>query len=135
MHATSRSISLRRATRFAVTGGLATCIHVVVASLWFNCVHPQPAHSNGVAFITATLVGLVINTYWSFSGRLTRAVAARYIIVAAIGLLVSMGLSQAVHLAGLAYWYGIALVVLVMPIFSFLLNHYWIYRNSVPLES
>lgn len=125
----SCSATVRRAIRFSLTGLLVTGVHVAVASLWINRVHPLPAVANGVAFVTATVIGLLINTYWSFSGQLDRRTASRYFAVAIVGLLASMVLSHGIYLAGLNYWYGIGLVVVVMPVLNFLMHHHWTYRR------
>lgn len=119
---------LTRALRFGVTGVFVTGVHVVVASLWIHWIHALPAIANGVAFLVATLVGLAINTRWSFGVRLSRHVAVRYSLVAVVGLCVSMALSHAVYLAGMSYGVGIAVVVVVMPGLNFLMHHYWTYR-------
>lgn len=125
----SSSATVRRVIRFSLTGLLVTGVHVAVASLWINRVHPLPAVANGVAFVTATVVGLLINTYWTFSGQLDRLTAVRYFAVAILGLLTSMALPHGVYLAGLSYWYGIGLVVVIMPVLNFLLHHHWTYRH------
>lgn len=117
-----------RAVRFSLTGLFVTFVHVLVATLWIKRVHPLPSIANGVAFVAATLVGLLINSYWSFNFKLTSEVGTRYFAVAVLGLVVSMGLSHAIYLAGLSYWVGIALVVVVMPVMNFLMHHYWTYR-------
>ncbi|MDT8991557.1 GtrA family protein [Curvibacter sp. APW13] len=122
---------LKRAVKFGLTGVLATATHVVVASLCIERAGLHPALANAIAFLVATAASLYINTYWSFESALSVVVAQRYVVVATVGLLVSAGLSNLLHVAGYGYGWGIAAVVAVMPVVNFLCHHFWTYRESV----
>lgn len=120
--------TLRRALRFSLTGVFVTAVHVGVALWWLRWIYPLPAIANGVAFVMATLTGFMINTRWSFKSKPTARVLLRYVLVSLIGLMVSMGLSHLAYLYGLPDVWGIALVLMVMPMINFLCHHFWTYN-------
>ena len=123
-----------RIFRFAITGIFVTLVHVIVAMLWILWVNHEPSLANAIAFIVATLVSFVINTFWSFASEMNSLVLAKYVTVALIGLFLSAGVAWAVDQMGFTYPYGIAAVVCVMPPVNFAMHHFWTYRIRDPLE-
>ncbi|MGQ0708966.1 MAG: GtrA family protein [Rhodoferax sp.] len=125
----SSDSTLVRFVRFCVTGIFNTAVHAAVATAWIHAVQPKPAVANGVAFLVATTLSLLVNTHWSFSAALSPQVVRRYAIVALIGLGCSMGLAGGMEWMGFSYQAGIVAVVLVMPVLNFTLHHFWTYRK------
>lgn len=114
--------------RFALTGVGATALHTVVALGLISQLNTSPPLANGVAFCVATIFSYVVNTLWSFSAAPAKRNFWRFLVVALIGLLLAMGLAW---LAEQLHWppiAGIALVVAIVPTFSFLLHRLWTYR-------
>ena len=123
-----------RIFRFAATGIFVTLVHVVVATLWILWVNHEPSLANAIAFIVATLVSFLINTFWSFSSEMSALVLAKYVTVALVGLFLSAGVAWVVDQMGFSYPYGIAAVVCVMPPANFAMHHFWTYRIRDQLE-
>lgn len=123
-----------RIFRFAITGVFVTLVHVVVATLWILWVTHDPSLANAIAFIVATLVSFVINTFWSFSSEMSSLILVKYVTVAFVGLFLSAGVAWAVDQMGFSYPYGIAAVVFVMPPANFVMHHFWTYRIRDQLE-
>lgn len=121
---------IKRALRFSVSGLLATCIHVMVASILITRMQVLPAWANGLAFLIASCSSLMINTYWSFSTRLDAVIIRRYALVSVAGFTASGSISQAVDVTGAHYAWGIFAVVCVMPCINFIMHHYWTYRTN-----
>lgn len=119
---------LPRLLRFGATGVLATAIHVTVATILIAGFGVPPYLGNAVAFLVATTVSYLINTQWSFASRLSRRTLRRYIVVAAIGCLLTVAVSGAAQLAGLDYRIGILLVILLVTPITFLLHNHWTYH-------
>jgi putative flippase GtrA len=118
---------LKRAQRFAVSGVLATALHVLVAVTIIRFVVPRPAFANGVAFVIATVFSYVVNTVWSFSSTFRRQNLLRFLTVSAIGCVSAMAISGLVDFYGMPYWIGIICVVAIVPPVTFLLHSYWTY--------
>lgn len=123
-----KSPGLKKALRFAVTGLFITLLHVVVAMLMVEVLKASPSVANGVAFVVSALTSYLINTLWSFSARLRGYTLFRFTCVSLIGFAVSMLIARMVEHAGFHYGIGIAGVVLIVPVLTFLLHSKWTYR-------
>ena len=117
--------------KFIVVGVAATLIHIVVASCLIEFYSVQSAGmANSIAFVIATVFSYVGNTKWSFAKKFSRRNAARFSVVATAGSLIAYMLSSTVQALGFHYFLGIALVVVCLPILSFMAHSYWTYRND-----
>ncbi|MCY7330868.1 MAG: GtrA family protein, partial [Saprospiraceae bacterium] len=114
--------------RFAWVGVGVTALHVLVATWLITAQGVSPVTANGIAFVTATLVSYIANTLWSFKHKLHSHSLLRFMSVSMVGLLSTLGISAVAQVIGLAYYFGIAAVVLVVPGVSFLLHRAWTYR-------
>lgn len=117
--------------RFVVIGVIATLIHVVVASslISMELLH-LPGVANGFAAVTAASFSYVGNTKWSFKTSFTQRNAVRFIVTAVAGSSMAFALSSLADILGYHYLVGIGLVVVCVPIMSFLLHYYWTYRGE-----
>lgn len=120
--------ALRRLVRFGLTGLLVTGVHFIVAVLFVEYVISNPPLANGVAFAFATIASYLINTVWSFSGKLHGKTLFRFVTVSTIGLFLSISVSWIVWELGFNYLVGICVVALTMPPVTFVLHNAWTYR-------
>lgn len=118
-----------RLLRFASVGGLSTCIHIAVVygSIWQWSASPPLA--NGLAFLVATLFSYGVNASWTFSARPSASGLRRFVVVALCGLLLSLGLSHVAMVSGLPTWGGIALVVMLVPLFTYVMHAKWTFSS------
>lgn len=114
--------------RFALSGAAATLLHVTTASTLIAWGSASPMLANGVAFIMATGCSYLLNTLWSFSSRLHRKNLARFLVVSALALILTVLISWAVQATGGSYWIGLLVIVMVVTPFSFLMHKLWTYR-------
>lgn len=114
--------------RFGVVGVFVTMLHVLVSMGLILIANVPPIGANGIAFVTATMASYVGNTRWSFGKALRQHSLMRFTSVSLIGLAVTLGLATVAEAAGLPYYLGIAIVVLVVPGLSFFLHRFWTYR-------
>jgi putative flippase GtrA len=121
-------VLLRRAMRFALTGIVVTGVHFVIAITFIELIMPTPPLANGVAFAFATVASYLINTIWSFSGRLHGRTLSRFIAVSIVGFLLAMLVSWIVQELGFGYLLGICAVALTIPPMTFILHNFWTYR-------
>lgn len=118
-----------RLFRFGLVGGVSTCIHIAVAggAIWQWSASPPLA--NGLAFLVATLFSYGANASWTFSARPSASSLGRFGVVACIGLLLAMGLSHVALVSGLPAWGGIALVVVFVPLFTYVMHAKWTFSS------
>jgi putative flippase GtrA len=122
------SVFTKQVLRFTASGVLITGLHVIIATTFIKIVLPVPVIANGVAFVTATIFSYLINTLWSFSSPLHGKNLFRFCVVSFIGLFLAMAISGAAQYYGLHYWYGIGLVVCIVPPVTFMLHNLWTYN-------
>ena len=116
------------AGRFALVGVGATLMHIMVAAglIAWGGIHPGVA--NGVAFIVANLASYAANTRWSFRARMRLGNWGRFVVVSLGAWVLTVAIASAVAEAGGHYLLGIALVVSVVPLLSFVAHHNFTYR-------
>jgi putative flippase GtrA len=115
--------------RFGVSGGLATAVHVSVFVAVVEWLGVRAVVAAGVAFTVALLVSYGMNYHWTFSASGPhRVMLPRFVMVAVLGLLLNLGITYAmVDMAG--YWYGYALmlIVLIVPLMTFIFSQRWVF--------
>jgi putative flippase GtrA len=124
---------LRQAARFAVVGGAATATHLCVGLLLAETLGLAPFWANLWAFAAAVLVSYFGNLVWTFGmtseglGRLPRFVA-----LALCGLAANQAIVfAAVTMAGWNYRVALAIVLLVVPVLTYLGSRQWVFRAAV----
>lgn len=117
----------RRPWRFAVVGAGSTTLHIAVASMLLEAGGYSAGEANGVAFVVATLASYWLNTIWTFGAPLGFGSLLRFALVAAIGLILTVGIASAIEGASYHYLVGIGLVVTIVPALTFVLHAVWTY--------
>lgn len=117
------------AGRFALTGLMVTSIHAAVAITLIESLRAHPAVANGAAFLIANLLSFFANTLWSFQARLSLRVWLRFVAVSAAAWVLTMAIAWGVDRAGGHYLLGIAVVVTVVPLLSFVAHRLFTYRK------
>lgn len=117
--------------RFAVSGGLATVTHVLVFVTLVEWLALRPVFAAAPAFVVALFVSYGMNYHWTFSASgLHRVLLPRFVVVALLGLTLNLGITYVVVDVA-HYWYGYALllVVLLVPLVTFLLSKFWVFKQ------
>ncbi len=124
---------LRQAARFAVVGGGATATHLCVGLLLAETLDLAPFWANLCAFTTAVLVSYFGNLVWTFgmaSEGLERL--PRFVALALCGLAANQAIVfAAVTMAGWNYRVALAIVLLVVPVLSYLASRQWVFRVAL----
>jgi len=115
--------------RFAISGVLATGLHVAIALSLIGWCDASPPVGNSVAFAGATVWSYLANTLWSFSSSPDLRNACRFGAVALGGLSLTALIADLAQKAGAVPLAGIAMVVSVVPVFTFVAHRYWTYRR------
>ena len=121
---------LRQGATFAVVGAAASATHVLTA-LSASALGLAALKANFVGYFCAVGVSYFGNARLTFKApALRRAQFGRFAIVS----LLALGLNQAivwlcVHRLGWKFPYALALVVVVVPAFTFVLSKLWAFRT------
>ena len=114
--------------KFGITGVGSTLIHTAVATVLISMVGSNIQIGNGIAFVIATCFSYTANTLWSFSNEINRRTASRFIIISLGGLVLTILISTIADTLSFHYNIGIAMVVVCVPIYSFIAHRLWTYR-------
>jgi putative flippase GtrA len=117
--------------RFAVTGVVATAVHVAGFAFWYEWIGLLPEPANALAFVAAFLTAYALNAHWTF-GRADRAASriVRYFGVAVVGLLLNSGIiSLVVRVLGLSPYLGLAAGLVLVPPLTFWMTRTWVFRH------
>ena len=114
-----------RLIRFGIAGGCVTLLHIVVAVSLVESGMAGVAMANGTAFTIAAVTSFLINARFTFHASLASTAFLRFMLVTLVCGGLSFGLAYLVEAAGLGYHIGIAVVVAVVPLISFLLHNFW----------
>ena len=120
---------LKSVLRFAVSGGLATLTHVSVFVMLVEWFAVRPLLAATPAFVVALIVSYGMNYHWTFAVTGPhRIMLPRYVAVALLGLALNLGITYVV-VDKLGGWYGYALILIVLcvPLVTFLLSKFWVF--------
>jgi len=123
---------LKPLLRFAVSGGLATVMHVGVFVFLVEWFALRPVLAATPAFVFALFVSYGMNYHWTFSASSPhRRMLPRFIMVALLGLALNLGITYAVVDVG-HYWYGYALLLIIffVPLMTFFLSKFWVFNEQ-----
>ena len=122
---------MRSLIRFGLTGILATLTHVGVFVLLVELAHLRPLFASVPAFLSAVGVSYVLNYRWTFTASGPhRVMLPRFVLVSVTGLILNLLITYLV-VDLWALWYGLALmaIVIVIPISTYLLSRFWVFRR------
>ncbi len=123
---------LKPMLRFAVSGGLATVIHVGVFVFLVEWFALRPVVAAIPAFVFALFVSYGLNYHWTFSASSPhRIMLPRFVVVALLGLALNLSITYAVvDVMYYGYGYALLLVVLLVPLATFLLSKIWVFNEQ-----
>lgn len=115
--------------RFIVNGCLATCVHAIVVFYMVQIRSTDQGIANAIAFLLATAVSYVANTFWTFETRHSGSILLRYLIVACMGSFFSYIIASFCAGLGLKWWMSVVLIVTIVPVFTWLAHSKWTYAR------
>ena len=133
MRIQKREYMIHRLTKFGVVGIVATVSHYLVALSLSKLVGVFCANAVGYAGgMCVSYIGHHNLTFAGTKGALPHHQAiSRFVAASAIGFITSQGiLYLAVSLLHLPDWLGLGLVVIAVPIITFLLYQFWVFAPS-----
>ena len=121
---------LRRILRFTTVGFAATATHATMLLFLVEGNGTDPLWANFFSFLLAVLVSFFGHYHWTFTASTLYTTAfPRFFTIALLGL----GLNQTimfctVSVLALNYLFGLAVVVVLVPGFTFLANRFWSFK-------
>ncbi len=118
--------------RFGCIGVAATLTHFLILSLSVERLGLDPTIANGLAFSIALLVTFFGQSFWVFRGHdgLGPVVIGRFGVSLLLGLAANMAIMAiCTRLLGLPYQAGFVTGLLVVPVLSYVLNKFWVFRR------
>ncbi len=122
---------IRQVLTFGVVGVAATVTHYLVALLFTDLLHLSVFISNILGYCSAVSISIFGHSAFTYRKKVTTTVVRRFVVVS----LTTLALSEAILF--LLTYYGelhhrIALAVVVgsIPVLTFFLNKFWVYRAT-----
>lgn len=131
---------LRQLLVFGMVGVVATITHYLVALACHELLDVNLYGANLAGYGTAVAVSYVGHGRLTFQTELNQSVLQRFLVVSLAAFFASEGLLAALE-AGLQlpHRVSLAVVVMIIPAISFVLNKLWVYRvthvDHPPMES
>jgi putative flippase GtrA len=118
--------------RFGITGSLATITHAAVLSGLVELLAVPAVVASLPAFGAALLLSYGLNYHWTFRALGEhRVIFPRFTLVAVSGLLLNVLITfLVVNVFGFWYGYALAAVIFSVPLLTYLLSNYWVFRSE-----
>ena len=123
---------MRSIITFGLMGMLSTVVHVLSGLLAHYRAGLSPFNANIVAYCAGFLVSYFGHRNFTFRspGRISRSMP-RFLAIALAGLLMSQAIVWlVVSMAGLAYWFALAVIVMTVPPATYVLGRIWAFSDG-----
>lgn len=117
-----------RVVRFALTGGLATAIHIAVAFSFIHLVQDNVLYANVLGFSIAFLFSYFAQTILVFRRSVNISNALRFFMVQFGALMISQGISEL--FSDWNSYIRVLMVVVILPIITYIIHKMWTYAGS-----
>ncbi len=112
--------------KYGIIGGVATLIHIGVASAYIYTVDSSLFRSNVAGFLVAFIFSYVMQSVYVFEHAVSWKKAARYFVVQFGSLLAAIMISDMFTM--LNSYLKTFLVVVFMPFVTFLIHKFWTFK-------
>jgi putative flippase GtrA len=127
---------LPKLTWFGVIGVSSAIFYAAVVSIAIEWLAWSPMAANGAGFVVATLSSYFGHKVLTFRSTAQHQQAApRFLLQACLGYAGSAGITYLVHVQGLHYGIGIAIVVGILPIINFVVLQFWVFPAHIPSKN
>ncbi|GMQ47941.1 GtrA family protein [Vibrio sp. 10N] len=117
-----------RLVRFALTGGMATAIHIVVAFSFIHLVKDNVLYANILGFSIAFMFSYFAQTVLVFRQEVNLRNALRFFMVQFGALMISQAISEL--FSDWNSYIRVLMVVVILPIITYLIHKVWTYSGS-----
>lgn len=117
-----------RIVRFALTGGLATIIHIAVAFSFLHLVAENVLLANITGFSLAFIFSYFAQTILVFKHKINVGNLVRFFVVQFGALMISQGISEL--FADLNSYIRVLMVVVILPVVTYLIHKFWTFSGN-----
>lgn len=118
--------------RYGIVGIIGTLIHFLILILLVKTYSLSPVLASSIGFIVVLLVSYRLNKYWTFNQINSLDKSSRFIkysVVSVCGLILNTTVMYiSIDWLHLHYVIGQCLVIIVVPVFNYILNRNWTFR-------
>lgn len=117
--------------RFGVVGLTAAAVHFSVVVLFVQQIKMTPLHANVIGFIVASQVSYWGHRIWTFAAfdTLHSVAYPRTLLIQVLNFAANQTLFYIFLLVRLPYPIALLIVLTILPIFTFLSNKFWVFRE------
>ena len=119
--------------RFGIIGAAATLVHMGVAFVLYYGLDFAPLIANPIAFLLAWCVSYTGQFKWTFkdSGAQHKSSAPKFFAVSVLSLILSqIVVWVTAELLGLPFYLAMICVVFSVPVVTFILSKFWVFRGK-----
>ncbi|WP_445670821.1 GtrA family protein [Paenibacillus sp. FSL M8-0334] len=118
--------------KYALVGVIGTIIHTLILIVLTEFFFLKPILSTSFGFIASLLLSYYLNSKWTFSSnKMTTVSFVKYFTVSLSGLFLNIAILYIfVDLFNLWYIWAQVVIVVIVPIYNYLLNKLWSFNNS-----
>lgn len=127
-----RSLLGIKLLRFAIVGGVATVVYTLSMATLVELISVLPVTAAVISYCLSITTSYLANHRWTFRASGNHVTyLPRYLLVSGLALCINVAITYTI-VNVLEIWYGfsVALVVVVVPLFTFSLNHGWTFNFS-----
>ena len=115
--------------RFGLVGAVATGIQYLILIVLVREAGMWPALASAIGFLASSSGNYMLNYHFTFqSERPHGPAAAKFVTLAAVGLVINFGLMQVLGAAGVYYLLAQVCATAVVFLWNFLGNSLWTFR-------
>jgi len=114
--------------RYALTGGLATAVHITIAYCYIYFINNALFIANILGFIVAFIFSYLLQSLFVFKHTLTLMKAIKFFSVQFSSLLISILSSDYLPLEN--SYFKTIIVVLLLPLFTYIIHKFWTFKEN-----
>lgn len=114
---------------FIFIGVINTLIHGFVLMLAIEELGFSVVMSHLLAFFTANIFSYILNSRVTFKAHRSLIGYARFFVASIVSLCLTLFISFVGEVFNLHYLIGFLFVIMLVPVFNFLLMKYWTFKN------
>lgn len=122
-------VFIKKVFKFGIVGGIATGIHVGLVTALVELAGISAVIATFPAYLLALLWSYTLNQRWTFKAQGTHSdFFPKFLLVSLTGLVICSIIMYGCELWQIHYQIGLLITVIVVPMYSFFLNHFWVFR-------
>jgi len=122
---------IKKVLKFGIVGAISTSVHFGLVLILVELVHLSAVIATFPAYLLGFLCSYMLNQHWTFKaqGHYSHFLP-KFLLVSLLGLVVCSIIMYGCELWHIHYQIGLLITVIVVSMYSFFLNHFWVFRHK-----